>query len=124
MGPEMPDPPVEPPVPSVNVEMLKRLLHDPYSVERLSQMLLDQVGAEGMRHQVVLLADDLDREELAAFASHLAGLQQLNIGYVEYPGFDSRDLPVISAIKLYVSESEVVLAGDGNWTVGSDQLNN
>ena len=124
MGPEMPDPPVQPPITSLKVELLERLLHDSYSVKGLSRMLIDRVGAEGMREQANLLAEDLDDEELVAFASHLAGLQQLNIDYVNDPGFGSRDQPVISALQLYMSESGVVLDdGEGNWMIGFKQGN-
>ena len=120
LGPETPDPPAR----SVTVEVLKLLLHDPYSVEGLSHMLLDQVEAEGMRQQAKLLAADLDVEELVAFADHLAGLQQLNIAYLSDSGFDFHDLPIINALQLYVKESEVVLEEDGYLIPGFKRLNN
>lgn len=109
MGPETPGPPVEPPTANVHVDLLERLLHDSYSVEGLSRMLRDQVAAERMRQQANVLAADLDDGQLLAFADHLVRLQRLNIGYINVPGFDSRDLPVISALQLYVSQSEAAL---------------
>ena len=114
-APEMPDPPAE----NLNVEMLKLLLHDSYSVERLSRLLLRQVKAEVMRQQANLLAADLEEEELVAFALHLAGLQQLNIAYLGDASFEFRDLPIISALQLYVKESEVVLEEDEYWIPSS-----
>ena len=119
-GPEMHDPPVK----SVNLPVLKLLLHDAYSVEGLSHMLLDQVEAERMRQQANLLAADLDEEELVAFARHLAGLQQLNIAYLNDPGFEYAELPIISALQLYVRESEMVLEDEGYWIPGYNQINN
>lgn len=122
MGPDNPDPPVESPAGSINLELLWALLHDPYSVVGLSWELLDQERAEGMRQQAALLSTDLQEEDIASFAEHLQGLHQMDVEYVSDPEFDSRDLPTIAGIQLYVDESTAAFEGSTDWILGLEQV--
>jgi hypothetical protein len=103
--------PSEPEIGVAEAEVLSQLLADPYSVEGLSELLLDQVRAGQMREQVGLLAADLAADRSEALADHLQGLRQLVRDYLDDPDFDFRELPLVTAINLYVVQSEEVLAG-------------